>query len=148
MARMTIWQQPREMARFADDMTRLMNEVFSGRSGRESVRGSWTPPVDVRETADAIKLEIELPGFSSDNVDVTLENSMLTISGERSFEEAAEGETCHRVERTYGSFERSFQVPNNVDPAKIDARFDSGVLYVSLPKREESKPRSIKVSVK
>jgi HSP20 family protein len=148
MARMTIWQQPREMARFADDMNRLMNEVLGGRAGRESVRGSWTPPVDVRETADAIKLEIELPGFSSENVDVTLESSMLTISGERSFEEATEGETCHRIERTYGSFERSFQVPNNVDPTKIDARFDSGVLHMTLPKREESKPRSIKVSVK
>jgi len=136
------------MARVSDDMTRLVDELFGGRMARESVRGSWVPPVDIRETADAIEIQAELPGFNAEDVDVTVENGVLTIRGERRMQETQEGETWHRIERAHGVFERAFQVPRNVDPGKVNARFVNGVLQLTLPKREESKPRSIKVQVK
>ena len=148
MVRMTKWDPVREMARVSDDMTRLVDELFGGRMARESVRGSWVPPVDIRETADAIEIHAELPGFNAEDVDVTVENGVLTIRGERKLEENQEGETWHRVERAYGVFERAFQVPRNVDATKVNARFVNGVLQLTLPKREESKPRTIKVQVK
>ena len=148
MVRMTKWDPVREMARATDDMTRLVDELFGGRMARESVRGSWVPPVDIRETADAIEIHAELPGFSAEDVDVTVENGVLTIRGERTLEESKEGETWHRLERAYGVFERAFQVPRNVDPTQVKAQFSNGVLQLTLPKREESKPRSIKVQVK
>jgi HSP20 family protein len=116
--------------------------------GREPVRGSWVPPVDIKETADAIQINAEMPGFSAEEVEVSAENNVLSLRGERSLEEAKDGENYHRLERSYGAFERSFQIPRNVDPEKIEARFDNGVLYLSLPKRPESKPRTIAVKVK
>ncbi|NOZ95636.1 MAG: Hsp20/alpha crystallin family protein [Acidobacteria bacterium] len=148
MVRMTKWDPVREMARVSEDMTRLVDELFGGRMARESVRGSWVPPVDIRETDDAIEIHAELPGFNAEDVDVTVENGVLTIRGERKLEETREGETWHRVERAYGVFERAFQVPRNVDATKVKAQFNNGVLQLTLPKREESKPRSIKVQVK
>ena len=148
MVRLTNWDPMREMARLSEDMTRLMSELTGSRSVQESIRGTWVPPVDVRETADAIEIDVELPGFSADEVEVSLENGVLTLRGERVLKEAAEGEVWHRVERAYGVFERAFQVPRSVDPEKVVARFENGVLHLSLPKREESKPRTIKVKVK
>jgi len=148
MVRMTKWDPVREMARVSEDMTRLVDELFGNRMARESVRGSWVPPVDIRETDEAIEIHAELPGFSAEDVDVTVENGVLTIRGERNLEEAREGETWHRIERAYGVFERAFQVPRNVDATKVKAQFTNGVLQLTLPKREESKPRSIKVQVK
>jgi len=136
------------MAQLADEVTRLVGQVMGQTAGRESVRGSWAPPVDVTETADAIELEVELPGFTADQVDVSLESSVLSIRGERVEPEEQDGVVVHRLERTYGVFERTFQVPNTVDPANVDARFANGVLHINLPKREETKPRSIKVAVK
>ena len=148
MVRLTTWDPMREMARLSEDMTRLMSELTGGRGVQESIRGAWVPPVDVRETTDAIEIDVELPGFSPEDVEVSLENGVLTLRGERVFEEAAEGGVWHRVERAYGAFERAFQVPRSVDPEKVGARFENGVLHLTLPKREESKPRTIKVKVK
>lgn len=148
MRRMAIWTPPREMAQLAEDVNRLVSQVVGTAAGRESVRGSWAPPVDVTETADAIELDVELPGFAAGQVDVSLDNSVLSIRGERVAPEEQDGVTVHRLERTYGEFERTFQVPNTVDPSAVEARFSNGVLHITLPKREETKPRSIKVAVK
>jgi HSP20 family protein len=109
--------------------------------------GSWVPAVDIKETEDAFLITADLPGFSVDDVEVTVENRVLTIRGERAFEEASEGESYRRVERSYGTFTRSFNLPESVESDKVEAMFRDGVMSISLPRREESKPRSIKVKV-
>ena len=109
--------------------------------------GSWSPAVNILEKEGEIVISAGLPGLKAEDVEVTIENSVLTLKGERSFEEAVEGETYHRVERSYGGFERSFKVPTTVDPKKIEARFVNGEMTVVLPKRDESKPRSVKIKV-
>jgi HSP20 family protein len=89
----------------------------------------------------------EVPGLEPKDVEVSVENGLLTLKGSRSFERATEGQTYHRVERAYGSFERSFTLPTNVDPDRIQARYRHGVLQLTLPKREEAKPKSIAIKV-
>jgi HSP20 family protein len=136
---------------FNSGIDRLFNE-FMGRTMRQmdeetSASGAWSPAVNILENEDGIVISADLPGLKAEDVDVTVDNGVLTIRGERSFEEASEGSTYHRVERWYGSFERSFSIPNSVDPAKIEAKFASGEMTISLPKRDESKPRSVKVKV-
>jgi HSP20 family protein len=130
------------------DMFRLMGSSLRRHEDREPMRGSWLPPVDIKETADAVEINAEMPGFSADQVEVSAENNVLTLRGERSLEETKDGESYHRVERSYGAFERSFQIPRNVDAEKIEAKFENGILYLSLPKRPESKPRTIAIKVK
>jgi HSP20 family protein len=112
-----------------------------------SACGSWSPAVNILEKADGIVITADLPGLKAEDVEVTIDNGVLTLKGERTLEEVAEGETLHRVERCYGAFERSFSVPTSVDPSKIEARFVNGEMTVTLPKREETKPRSVKVKV-
>jgi HSP20 family protein len=132
-------------------MERLFDEMM-GRGIRrvadeDRIRGSWSPAVNILEGEDGIKISADLPGMDANDVAVSVEDGVLTIRGERRFEEASESETYHRIERCYGVFERTFTLPNSVDPAKIEARFKNGEMVVSLPKREESKPRSVKVKV-
>jgi HSP20 family protein len=145
------WQPINHPTTWNRGMDRFFNE-FMGRSLRQmedetSSCGSWSPAVNIMEREDQIIITADLPGLKAEDVEVTIENNVLTLKGERTFEEAAEGETYHRVERCYGSFERSFSVPNTVDPKKIEARFVNGEMTVTLPKRDESKPRSVKVKV-
>ena len=148
---MTVWEPMSDVANLSQRMDRLFDQLM-GRSlrrtaGEAAVRGSWLPPVDILEKKDAIEITADLPGFRGDDVDVSVEGGVLTIRGERKLEEASEGETYHRVERTYGLFERTFTLPNTIDPEKVEAHFKDGVMHVRLPKREELKPRSIKVKV-
>jgi HSP20 family protein len=107
----------------------------------------WVPPVDVRESEAAYAFEIEVPGLAKEDVQVEAEGNTVTIRGERKQDEASERGTCRRVERRYGRFERTFEIGDGFDAEKIDARLENGVLRVTLPKREESKPKHIKVSV-
>jgi HSP20 family protein len=109
----------------------------------------WAPPVDVRETKDDIRVQVELPGLDPENVDVQLENGVLRISGDKkqSLEEGAEEGGYHLIERRYGRFERSFQVPASVDASKVTAKFEHGVLTIHLPKVETAKPRRVAVEV-
>ena len=148
MTKITTWDPFREMARLSEEMNRLVGDVFGQGQGRESLRGAWVPSVDILEKEDAIVIRTDLPGLTADDVDVSVDNGLLVIRGERKFEDAAEHETLHRVERLYGAFERTFQLPRSVDPSKVKARFANGVLELTLPKREESRPRSIKIDVK
>jgi HSP20 family protein len=132
-------------------MDRLFDELigrnFIRVSGNDSVRGNWSPAVNVLEKNDVIEITADLPGLKAGDVEVTVEDGVLTVRGERTFEEASEGETYHRVERCYGMFERTFNLPDSVDPDKIEARFSDGEMRVVLPKREETKPRTVKVQV-
>ncbi|HUK13269.1 MAG TPA: Hsp20/alpha crystallin family protein [Thermoanaerobaculaceae bacterium] len=143
------WDPFREMHSLQDRLNRAFEDVW-GRSRRpedEFVTGSWMPPVDVRETKDALEITAELPGIEPKDVEVSVENGILTLKGSRTFEKAADGETYHRVERSYGAFERSFTLPTNVDTEKVKAVYRSGVLHLTLPKREEAKPKSISIKV-
>ena len=108
---------------------------------------AWTPPCDIYETDKELVLKFELPEVKKEEVKVTMENNVLMLKGERKFEEMTDRENYHRVERHYGEFMRTFNVPMFVDPAKINAEFKDGVLTVMLPKREEAKAKQIDVKV-
>lgn len=108
----------------------------------------WTPPCDVYETDKEIVMRAELPGLTKEDVFVSIENNVLTIRGERKFTEEVKREDFHRVERTYGEFLRSFTLPTYIDANKILAEFKDGLLTVTLPKREEAKPKQIEVKIK
>lgn len=124
------------------ELDRLLDR-WAGRSGELL----WMPAVDVRETADELIVEAELPGMTAENVDVRVENGVLTISGEKrqEVEEGKEGSSYHLVERRYGRFERSFTLPGSVNADGVKARFAGGVLTVTLPKAEAAKPRRIEI---
>jgi len=114
----------------------------------EGLVGNWNPRVDIAETQDSIVLEADLPGMKPGDFELSVENYTLTLRGERKFEKKTEGENYHRVERSYGSFTRTFTLPSTVNLETVNAEFNDGVLKVTLEKREEVKPRQIKVSVK
>ncbi len=108
--------------------------------------GAWIPPVDIEEDKENLVLTAELPGFKEEQIDIQVEGGVLTIRGERTFDDKQDGKNFHRVERSYGQFVRSFTLPNNVDRDNVKASFKDGLLSIELPKREEAKPRQIKVS--
>ncbi len=143
------WDPVKEMLRLQERMTRMFDEVWGQRrlGDEDVITGSWMPVVDVRETKDNLEIQVELPGIEAKDVTVSVENGVLTVKGSRNFEKATEGETYHRVERSYGAFERSFTLPTNVDPDRINAVYRLGVLHLTLPKREEAKPRAISIKV-
>ena len=124
---------------FEDAFTRMVNEPRATRP--------WSPAVDIYETENELVLKADVPDVDGKNIDVRVENQTLTISGERKFEEEKNSKGFHRIERSYGSFVRSFSVPNTFDTDHIAADFKNGVLTVSLPKKEAAKPRQIKVEV-
>jgi HSP20 family protein len=133
-----------------DRMNRIFEDAFrgQGRSGEEDwLGGSWAPPVDIYEHDGNLVLKAELPGIDPKDVDVRVENNVLTLRGERKFDSEVKRENCHRVERAYGTFSRSFTLPNVVDTQNIKAEFKDGVLRVTMPKREEAKPKQIQVQI-
>ena len=151
MVMLTQWNPTTDGANLARRMENLFDEMVGRGLWRTSeerpLRGSWVPAINILERQDAMVITADLPGLKAEDVDVTVEEGTLSIRGERRLEEASEGETYHRVERLYGVFERSFTLPNSVDVDKIDARFSNGEMVLTLPKREESKPRSVKIKV-
>lgn len=124
---------------FDDFLNRAFNEPAGVRP--------WTPAVDIVETENDLVLTADIPGIKLEDIDIRLENGTLTISGERKFENEEKKGAYHRVERSYGSFQRAFALPDTVDVDKVDAHYENGVLRVTLPKKEIAKPRSIKVHV-
>jgi HSP20 family protein len=133
------------------ELTALQNEVnrLFGRSGlgEGTERQSWMPSVDVIETQDAIKFNVELAGMRPDDIKLEVDENVLTISGERRFEEELQEDKYYRIERRYGSFSRSIALPQNVNSEHIEASYTDGVLEVSVPKVEEAKPKRIEVKV-
>lgn len=139
----------RELRSLQDEMNRLFSSSFSrsGGGGDEQMQsGSWTPSVDISENKDQLILEAELPGMKPENVEISVENNVLTIRGERRFEKKQDSENLHRVERSYGSFTRSFTLPPTVSAENASAEFENGVLRLTLAKREEAKPRRIRIN--
>ena len=124
---------------FEDAFTRFLSEPQGNRP--------WSPSVDIYETENELVLKADLPDVDQDKIDVRVENQTLTIAGERKFENQDNVKGFHRIERNYGSFVRSFAVPNTFDTDHINANFKNGVLSVTLPKKEAAKPRQIKVQV-
>lgn len=136
----------RDLRGLQDEMNRLFStNLWRPAPEEDFARTAWSPSVDIFETADNLVLEAELPGMKPEDVDVSVENNTITLKGERKFEKKDEGENYHRVERSYGSFTRSFTLPRNVIGDQANAEFTNGVLRVSLPKREEEKARKIEV---
>jgi HSP20 family protein len=138
-----------ELRAVQNDFSRALNSVFPRMfSGEEVLGGNWAPKVDIYEDENSIVLEADLPGIKPEEFKLSIENFKLTLSGERKFEEEDRGENYHRVERSYGTFTRTFTLPSTVNVDEVHADFNNGVLRVTLPKREEVKAREIKVEVK
>jgi HSP20 family protein len=130
------------------DFDRLFKEAFNPfvSEGDLSTR-TWAPPVDIYENENDIVLKAELPGIDPKDVEVKVEDNTLYLKGERKFEKEVKNESYHRVERSYGSFARSFSLPNSISTDKVKAEFKDGLLTLTLPKREEAKPRTVKIDV-
>jgi len=144
------WEPFRDLLTLQERMNRMFDESFRGRGTSEdewSLGGSWAPAVDIYEHEGNIVLTAELPGVDPKDVEVRLENNVLTLRGERKWNGDVQRENYHRVERAYGSFTRSFTLPNVVDTEKIKADFKDGMLRLTLPKREEAKPKQISINV-
>jgi HSP20 family protein len=137
----------REFAAMQDRMNRLFGNAYL-RDEDTSLRGNWVPAVDIYETeAHDLVVRAELPGMSREDIEVSVENSTLVLKGDKKLDAAVKEENYRRIERTYGTFHRSFTLPNTVDASRISAEFKNGVLTVKLPFREEAKPRTITVDV-
>jgi HSP20 family protein len=135
-----ITNDPFQGLRFLEDaVTRLVSEPRASRP--------WSPAVDILETEDAVTLKADLPDVNTDDIDIRVENGALTLRGLRKFEKDDNVKGYHRIERSYGEFVRSFAVPSSVETDKVAADYKNGVLTITLPKKETSKPRQIKVAV-
>lgn len=136
----------RDLRSLQDEVNRLFSTNLSRVFGDEGIaRGAWNPTVDIFENKDQIVIEAELPGMNREDFDLSFENNVITLRGERKFEKRDESDNYHRVERSYGSFTRSFTLPPTVSGEGISAEYRNGVLRVALPKREEVKARRIEI---
>ena len=147
MTVLTRWDPFRELHTLQSRMSRLFEEQYGGREESLVNSGAFVPPVDIYEDQHGIQLKLEVPGIDEKDLNINVENNVLTVSGERKFEREQKEENFHRIERRYGSFTRSFTLPNTVDTDKITADYNSGVLSIRLVKREEAKPKQIKVNI-
>jgi HSP20 family protein len=145
------WEPFRDMVTIQDRLNRLFEEAFRGSrtpgSEEDYALGAWTPAVDIYEHDGNIVLKAELPGIDPKDVDIRVENNVLTLRGERKVDTEVKKESYHRVERAYGAFSRAFTLPNVVDTDKIKAEYKDGVLRVTLPQREEAKPKQISIAI-
>lgn len=134
----------KELTTLQERLNRVFNDLMpSASQSRDSAE--WMPAVDIYETKDSINIEVEAPGMKEEDIKINLENNTLTIYGERKFEKKEEGKNYYRMERSYGSFSRSFLLPDNVDVDAIKAKYKDGVLTITLPKKPESKPKEIPI---
>jgi HSP20 family protein len=146
MTVLTRWSPYREMNSLQNRMNRLFDAQFGGRE-ESLTTGAFVPPVDVYEDEHGIQLKLEVPGVAEKDLDIRVENNTLTVSGERKFEKDEKEENFHRVERRYGSFTRTFSLPTTVNAEEIKADYEQGVLKIRLAKRQEAKPKQIKVNI-
>lgn len=143
------WTDPfREFAQLQNRINRAFSDAYSRNDDGLTTSGSWVPPVDIYQNGEhEIVLKAEVPDMTREDIDITLDGGTLTIKGEKKLSNEAKEEQYHRIERHYGSFSRSFSLPQTVDTTKVAADYKNGVLTVRLPLREEAKPRQIKVDV-
>ena len=151
------WNPARELATFPGDVINMQREInkmfdnfFRGGTLEDGSLGSsvWTPAVDVEERDDEYQVKVELPGVNKDDVKITMQDNVLTIRGEKKQEKESKNSNYHRVERSYGSFQRSFTLPTSVKHDKIEASYKEGILTIGLPEAEDAKPKHIEVKVK
>src|SRR5204862_6435046 len=140
------WEPFRGATSLQDHVNRLFNDDFE-RRGEESSLTAWAPAVDIYETEHELVVKADLPEIDPKDLDIRVENNILTIRGERKFEKKVNEDNYLRVERTYGTFSRSFTLANSVNADAIKAEYQNGVLALTIPKREEAKPKQIKVNV-
>jgi HSP20 family protein len=143
------WSDPlREFAQLQDRINRAFTDAYGGKEDGLLTSGTWVPPVDIYQNASQeVVLKAELPDMVREDIDITVDNGTLTIRGEKKFANEVAEESFHRIERRYGTFSRSFSLPQTVDTGKVAAEYRNGVLTVRLPLREEARPRQIKVDV-
>jgi HSP20 family protein len=144
------WDPFRDLSSIQNELNRLFGRTFAreGEAEAEARDVAWTPALDVSETQDRFVIQVELPGVAPEDVDISVENSMLTVQGERRFYNEMKEDDFVRVERRFGSFARSITLPSTADPEAIQASFDAGVLTIEVPKKEEAKPRKIQIQAK
>jgi HSP20 family protein len=141
------WEPLRELGSLQNEMNRLFNTVFdTPAGGNGGAMRRWMPAMDLVETDEHFVLRADLPGLTQDDVKIELEDTTLTVSGERKAEHESKGEGYYRVERAFGSFARSLTLPQGVDPEAVAASFENGVLEIRVPKPEARKPRRIEIS--
>lgn len=143
------WDPFRELEEVSDRLNRMFaRPVASRTNGKETmIVADWTPSVDISETEGEYQINAEIPDVKKEDVKVTLEDGVLTIQGERKHEKEEKGKKFHRIERSYGSFVRTFSLPDVIDEEKVKAEFKDGVLNLHLPKSEKAKPKAIEVKV-
>src|SRR5947209_6515669 len=146
MTYITRWEPFRELNSLQSQMNRLFQDFGRG-SQDELMTTGFIPAVDVYEDEQNLTLSLEVPGLDEKDIDIRLENNQLTVRGERRFEKEQKEENFHRIERRYGSFSRSFTLPNTIDTENVNASYENGVLKLELAKREEAKPKQIKVNI-
>ena len=143
------WSDPfREFAHLQERLNRAFGDAYGRSDEGLMTSGAWVPPVDIYQNGDhELVLKAEVPDMSREDIDITVDNGTLTIKGEKKWSSDVKEEQFHRIERRYGTFSRSFSLPQTVDATKVGAEYKNGVLTVRLPLREEAKPRQIKVDV-
>ncbi len=142
------WEPFRDLMATQRGFDRLFREAFSPAFGEgESSTRTWAPPVDIYENGDNLVLKAELPGVDAKDVEIRVEDSTLYLKGERKFEKEVNEQNYHRVERSYGTFTRSFALPNSIDSDRVSAEYKDGILTLTMPKKEEAKPKTIKINV-
>ena len=143
------WEPFRDMLAAQREFDRLFRGAFgpAALGEEEASTRTWAPPVDIFENADNIVLKAELPGIDPKDVEIRVEDNTLYLKGDRKFEKEVKEQNYHRVERSYGTFTRSFSLPNSVDADKVGASYQDGVLTLTMPKKEEAKPKTIKINV-
>jgi len=143
------WDPFRELEEVSDRLNRMFaRPATRAANGKETmIVADWTPSVDISETEGEYQIKAEIPDVKKEDVKVTLEDGVLTIQGERKHEKEEKGKKYHRIERSYGSFVRTFSLPDVIDEEKVKAEFKEGVLNLSLPKSEKAKPKAIDVKV-
>ncbi len=140
------WDPFRDLATLRERMNRLFEEAYTSRGEeKDLVASTWNPSVDIFETENELVLKAELPGVDEDDIEIKIEDSTLTLKGDRKFEKETKEENYHRIERSYGSFYRSFTLPRNIDQDKIKAESENGILKVTMPKKAELKPKKVKI---
>ena len=141
------WNSPLDIAAHQERMNRILDGFYS-RPQEDITRGAWVPPVDIYSNGQhELVLKAELPDMKEEEIDLSLEDNTLTLRGERKLDREVPEEQFHRIERSYGSFARTFALPPTVDGGKVSAEYKAGVLTVRLPLREEAKPKQIKIAV-
>jgi len=145
----TRWDPFRDVLALQNRMNSLFQEFNRNQGDGNDLMStaSFAPPVDIYEDEHKIVLKLEVPGMKENELDIQLENNVLTVKGERKFEKEEKEENFHRIERRYGSFYRSFTVPSTINPESVKASYDAGVLRLELEKRAEAKPKQIKVEI-